>query len=86
VAHATRLARAYGTLALKLLDGARSAADLGHRFGATLTEREVEYLRRAEFASRSDDIVWRRSKLGLRMSPDEISALDRWMMAAREAG
>jgi glycerol-3-phosphate dehydrogenase len=86
VAHATRLARAYGTLALKLLDGARSAPDLGHRFGATLTEREVEYLRRAEFASRSDDIVWRRSKLGLRMSPDEISALDRWMMATREAG
>ena len=48
--HARRLARAYGTRAIKLLGDAKSAADLGQAFGATLTEREVRYLMANEWA------------------------------------
>lgn len=78
-AHAERLVRAYGTRAGQILSGAKSPADLGHDFGATLTEKEVRYLAAKEFARTAEDIVWRRSKLGLRLSRTEIAALDDWM-------
>jgi len=81
--HASRLAHAYGTRATKLLGSAKSLADLGQSFGATLTAAEVNYLMTSEWAVGAEDIVWRRSKLGLRMSPDEIAALDRWIAANR---
>jgi glycerol-3-phosphate dehydrogenase len=81
--HAGRLAHAYGTRAVKLLGNAKSLADLGQSFGATLTEREVRYLMSSEWACTAEDIVWRRSKLGLRLSPSEIAALDDWMKAPR---
>jgi glycerol-3-phosphate dehydrogenase len=92
--HATRLAHAYGTRAAKTLGTAKSMADLGRNFGATLTESEVRYLMANEWACTADDIVWRRSKLGLRLSAAEIAALDEWLAAqrpqagrpAREAG
>ncbi len=48
-------------------------------FGDTLTEREVRYLIAHEFARTAEDIVWRRSKLGLRLSADEVKALDDWI-------
>ena len=81
--HARRLARAYGTRAIKLLGDAKSAADLGQSFGATLTEAEVRYLMANEWAVRAEDVVWRRSKLGLRLSPSEIKTLDDWMAMHR---
>jgi glycerol-3-phosphate dehydrogenase len=80
--HADRLAHAYGTRAVKVLGGAASMADLGRPFGATLTEREVSYLMTHEWARTADDVVWRRSKLGLRLSAAEIAALDAWMKAS----
>jgi len=80
-AHANRLAHAYGTRAGKWLGNARSMADLGKSFGATLTEAEVRYLLSSEWACTAEDIVWRRSKLGLLMSPAEIAALDEWIAA-----
>jgi glycerol-3-phosphate dehydrogenase len=79
--HARRLSRAYGTDARRLLGNAASLADLGVSFGATLTEREVVYLIDHEWAVSADDIVWRRSKLGLRLTKQEIAALDDWMAA-----
>jgi glycerol-3-phosphate dehydrogenase len=82
--HAGRLAHAYGTRASKLLGDARTAADLGPSFGATLSGREVKYLMASEWAVTAEDIVWRRSKLGLRLSAAEIAAIDDWMAA--EAG
>ena len=82
-AHANRLAHAYGTRASKLLGNAKSMADLGQSFGATLTEREVSYLMSAEWAMTAEDVVWRRSKLGLRLSPAEIAAIDDWIAAHR---
>jgi glycerol-3-phosphate dehydrogenase len=92
--HANRLAHAYGTRAAKMLGNAASQADLGQSFGATLTEREVRFLMAEEWALTAEDIVWRRSKLGLRLSRAEIAALDEWIAAnsaaidtaTREAG
>jgi len=80
-AHASRLAHAYGTRAAEMLGNAKSMSDLGRSFGATLTEREVRYLMSVEWACTADDIVWRRSKLGLRLTPAEIAAIDDWIVA-----
>jgi glycerol-3-phosphate dehydrogenase len=71
-----RLARAYGTLTRGLLDGAKTADDLGQDFGAGLTEAELRYLRAQEWATTAADIVWRRSKLGLRLTQDQIDSID----------
>ncbi|MDB5549437.1 MAG: glycerol-3-phosphate dehydrogenase [Tardiphaga sp.] len=78
-AHALRLAHAYGTRATVMLGNATSSDALGRDFGATLTEREVNYLVAHEWAISAEDIVWRRSKLGLRLSNEQIAALDDWL-------
>jgi glycerol-3-phosphate dehydrogenase len=77
--HARRLARAYGTRAREILAGATSLASLGRHFGATLTEAEVKYLMGEEWALEAEDVLWRRSKLGLRLSGEEIAALTAFM-------
>jgi glycerol-3-phosphate dehydrogenase len=68
-----------------MLEGARTATDLGRDFGGTLTAREVDWLMRKEYARTADDVLWRRSKLGLRLTPEEAQALDVWMTDRREA-
>jgi glycerol-3-phosphate dehydrogenase len=78
-AWARRLVRSYGLEAEELLQGAGKAADLGRAFGWNLTEAEVRWLMQREWARRAEDVLWRRSKLGLRYSPAESEALDRWM-------
>ncbi len=80
---ARRLVRAYGSEACEVLGDAGSVDDLGRGFGATLTEREVGWLMDREYARHAEDVVWRRSKLGLRMSAEEIAALDDWMQKVR---
>ena len=82
--HAARLARSYGTSARIVLGRAASMAELGQDFGQTLTEREVRYLMAHEFAQTAQDVVWRRSKLGLWLTQDEVAALDAWMAAQRK--
>jgi glycerol-3-phosphate dehydrogenase len=82
---AARLIRAYGTEARAVLGSATAAADLGRDFGATLTEAEVRWLMAREWARRAEDVVWRRTKLGLRMTADQIAALDAWMTGAAQA-
>ncbi|HRN99945.1 MAG TPA: glycerol-3-phosphate dehydrogenase C-terminal domain-containing protein, partial [Nitrobacter sp.] len=84
--HARRLARAYGTRAARMLRMAKTMTDLGRDFGATLTEREVRYLMSDEWACTADDVIWRRSKLGLRMSAADIAALEAWFVKQTEAG
>ncbi len=74
-----RLARAYGTNARVLLGEAKRPADLGRAFGAGLTQAEIDYLMRREWALEAADVVWRRSKLGLRLTADEIAAIDAYM-------
>jgi glycerol-3-phosphate dehydrogenase len=70
-----RLIRAYGTEVEALLEGARGPADLGEELGAGLTERELAWLREEEWARSGEDVLWRRTKLGLRLSPAERAAL-----------
>ena len=71
-----RLLRAYGTDIHVLLQDASSMADLGPVLGADLTQAEIRYLARYEWARSAEDIVWRRSKLGLRMNAIEMKAVD----------
>jgi len=70
-----RLARAYGTRAYDLLGDATTNEDLGRDFGHGLTQAEVDYLIANEWARSADDILWRRSKLGLHMTQDEQAVL-----------
>ncbi len=79
-----RLARAYGTRARRILGDATSLAALGRNFGAGLTEAEALYLMREEWAEEAADVLWRRSKLGLRLSGGETAALADFMTARRE--
>ena len=79
---AARLIRAYGSEAEAVLGNARTAADLGRDFGATLIEAEVRWLMTHEFARAAADVVWRRTKLGLRLTREQIDALDAFMAGA----
>ncbi len=76
---AARLIRTYGTDAAKLLDGAKTLADLGPDFGAGLHEAEIRWLCQHEFAVTAKDILWRRTKLGLHYSPEQIAQLESWL-------
>jgi glycerol-3-phosphate dehydrogenase len=70
-----RLARAYGTRVDEVLGSAASLRDLGEDFGGGLTRTEVDYLVRREWARAADDILWRRSKLGLHVPPGTAKRL-----------
>ena len=76
---ARRMVRAYGTETFDILGDAAQTEALGQDFGATLTEAEVRWSMDREFARRAEDVVWRRSKLGLRMTAEEVARLDAWM-------
>jgi glycerol-3-phosphate dehydrogenase len=69
----------YGTLSFDILGDATGPSDLGVNFGANLYQREVDYLCRNEWACSTDDVLWRRSKLGLRFSGRERSSLDNYI-------
>ena len=75
---ARRLLRAYGTKIGVLIAG---RTDLGRDFGADLSEAEIRYLITHEFARCAEDIVWRRSKRGLRLTQDQIAEIDRFVKA-----
>jgi glycerol-3-phosphate dehydrogenase len=84
--HVRRLAHAYGTHASRVLGDARRMEDLGPGFGADLTAREIRYLIDEEWARTSQDILWRRSKLGLQFQERERAALDAFMMQTTTQG
>ena len=83
--HAARLIRAYGTEAAVMLGDAKSYSDLGHDFGATLTQRELQWLMSREYARTAADVVWRRTKLGLRLTVDQVAAIDAAMAVAQSS-
>ena len=76
---AQRIGRAYGTRADRWLGGATGWADLGRSFGAGLSEAEIDYLRREEWARTAEDVLWRRTKLGLHMSEAGQAALAEYL-------
>jgi len=82
---ALRLARAYGTRIWSILKDAKSLSDLGENFGGSLTEAEIDYLIENEWAEQADDILWRRSKLGLHMSEADRDRVAAHMRARFEA-
>lgn len=70
-----RLAKNYGALCYEILKNAKTTADLGIAFSADLYEAEVKHLLMREWATSCDDILWRRTKLGITLLPDEINRL-----------
>jgi glycerol-3-phosphate dehydrogenase len=83
-AHVRRLARSYGTRVWDLLGDTKRIEDLGGRIVANLYQIELEYLRREEWAVSVEDVLWRRTKLGLVVSDSEVEALHAAMAAQFE--
>ncbi len=80
-----RLARAYGTRAEHVLAGVRTPEDLGRDFGGGLTEAELTYLAHHEWARTAQDVLWRRSKMGLHVLPQATEAIDAFLAAMGHA-
>lgn len=74
-----RYARAYGTRMNRLLAGCSNVADLGEEVLPGLYAQEVHYLRAAEFARTAQDILYRRSKLGVHLAAGSEQVLDEWL-------
>ncbi len=70
-----RMIDAYGTRVSAILNGKNSIADLGQHYGQGLYDAEINYLTQYEFAHSAEDILWRRSKIGLQMNPEQIKTL-----------
>ncbi|MDP6968893.1 MAG: glycerol-3-phosphate dehydrogenase [Gammaproteobacteria bacterium] len=81
-----RYVRCYGTLSYVLLEHTDSLASMGRDFGAGLYEKEVEYLVKHEWAHSAEDIIWRRTKLGLLLQDAEIHELECFLKAIRATG
>lgn len=75
----TRLINSYGSQTIRVLGDADSEQDLGIHFGHGLYQQEVEYLIKIEWALTTDDILLRRTKLGLFFSPEETINLEKWL-------
>ncbi|NSX55154.1 glycerol-3-phosphate dehydrogenase [Parasulfitobacter algicola] len=80
---ALRLIRAYGTDAWDVLGDARAADNLAPDFGGTLTGAEVRWLIAREYVQTAEDVLWRRSKLGLRVSKDQVTELKKFIAENR---
>jgi glycerol-3-phosphate dehydrogenase len=76
---AERLVHCYGTLAFEVLGNAQGLQDCGQHFGHGLTASEVRYLIAREWAVEAEDVLWRRTKLGLRLSAEQQENLRRFM-------
>jgi glycerol-3-phosphate dehydrogenase len=83
---ARRLVRAYGTRAEQMIGKAKSRGDLGRDFGAGLSEAEVRYLVEKEWARSAEDILWRRSKLGLHVPAEAERAINSTMTEKNSVG
>ena len=82
---AKRLIQTYGSEAKKVLKNTKNITDLGQDFGATLMELEVLWLMEHEFAQTAEDVVWRRTKLGLLMDKEQILRLDEFMKTTNKS-
>jgi len=80
------IARRHGTLAAQVLGDARSDTDLGEDFGAGLTAREVDWMIEHEWARTADDVLWRRSKCGLPMTPAQRERVAAYVSSRADRG
>ncbi len=79
----SRWLNAYGTLSFDILQNVRSMRDMGIRFGANLYQKEVDYLRRKEWAQTAEDILWRRTKLAYQFSDKETQSLANYLQQVK---
>ena len=79
---ATRLVRAYGTDARIMLNGTKAIEDLGRDFGSTITSTELDWVIAKEWVRCAEDFLWRRSKLGLRVLPEQVKEIDSYISKA----
>jgi glycerol-3-phosphate dehydrogenase len=77
-----RLTRTYGTLTEEVLNEVRSVGDLGEHFGAGLYAREVDYLVAREWSRSAEDVLFRRTKLGLHVGADAANRLSAYLVAS----
>lgn len=75
-----RIAASYGTRVYEMLADAGSLEDLGEHFGAGLYAREIKFLQRTEWAQTAEDILWRRTKLGLHMTEAQRARVADWLV------
>jgi glycerol-3-phosphate dehydrogenase len=80
-----RYGRAYGTRMNCMLDGRRAMGELGEELAPGLHAAEVDYLARYEWARCADDVLWRRTKLGLHVASGSRERIDAWMAARQPA-
>lgn len=80
-ATAKRVVSQFGALVWRLFEGVESEADFGHHFGQGLYSGEVDYLIEHEFAKNGDDVLWRRTKLGLYLSNEQQAEVDLYILA-----
>lgn len=78
-----RLVRLYGTNTLEILNDAKDIKSLGTDFGEGLYQREVEYLMKHEWVFEASDILYRRTKLGIRMTEQQVKKLASWIEKKR---
>lgn len=82
---AQRFARSYGTLCLQFLRGKQSGSELGEELGAGLSMAELDYLIENEWARLPEDVLWRRTKLGMRLTQSQCERLAEIMTARQSA-
>lgn len=83
---ATRLARTYGTQCFDLLEKSFRVEDLGQSFGAGITARELDWVIAREWVRCAEDFVWRRTRLGLRLSATQINEIDSYIQDRLKTG
>ncbi|MDX1268513.1 MAG: glycerol-3-phosphate dehydrogenase C-terminal domain-containing protein, partial [Oceanisphaera sp.] len=76
-----RFVRSYGTLCHRFLKDCKQLEDMGEAFGGHLYQKEVDYLRKHEWATTADDILWRRTKLGLELQKEQRERLQYYLQA-----
>lgn len=74
-----RYVKAYGTLSLEILGEKSSLEELGYHFGHGLYQAEVDYLLNNEWVVYAEDILWRRSKLGLKLDDNQVACLSHYL-------
>jgi len=79
----TRYVRSYGTLCQKFLNSATGVKDMGKDFGAGLYQLEIDYLLQHEWASNVEDVLWRRTKMGMYLSVEQCAELDAYISTAK---
>ncbi len=81
---AKRIAHSYGTDSIKIINSATNKQEMGIDFSHGLTQNEVDYLVKNEWAQSVEDILWRRTKLGLNFSKDEQEKLAQYLQKISE--